>query len=525
MTKLEFDIQTALLQLKGKIAKATFDSRRRYFNQLVAMANTMHITEPCQRLYDAFIADDHGSPERHSQHKRCVRLLDKVAATNANDEKGMFFTERLMPTKQEIQEFFRDKVFPFYGEIPLNYLIIKAEIEMEYLHLSESTMGQYRHCWNIINCYCFKLGTVSFDKGILDRFLSDITEHYHIGTMKRWKWKTYRKAIHILCEVAETGVFHWRHISKQTTLMKNPEFEKIRFEYRVFLTCKNLQKNTVELYDYVFRQAIKYFRVTTVEGLFSLKPEDIRYVISGFAAICNNESMTTILPILRSILKELHSRGWIENDISGAVISGYIRKRSVSAYILPEDEKHLVEQLDNESKRNKAIILLALRLGLRDCDITRLTFDEIDWVNDRIIIDQKKTGNPLKLPLLPEVGNALMDYIENERPKHKDRYRYIFLREQAPYNKLSSVYQICSRLLLKLGITPVNGNKKGVHLFRYSLVHKLLKAKVPHQVITETLGHTSKESDKPYLSMEESMLRQCALDLSIIGSISWEVKA
>jgi len=53
------------------------------------------------------------------------------------------------------------------------------------------------------------------------------------------------------------------------------------------------------------------------------------------------------------------------------------------------------------------------------------------------------------------------------------------------------------------------------------MVHKLLAAKVPHQVITDALGHTSKESDKPYMSMEESMLRMCALNLSVIGRISW----
>jgi hypothetical protein len=61
-----------------------------------------------------------------------------------------------------------------------------------------------------------------------------------------------------------------------------------------------------------------------------------------------------------------------------------------------------------------------------------------------------------------------------------------------------------------------------MHLYRYTLVHRLLKLKVSHQIITDTLGHTSKESDKPYLSMEESMLRMCALDLSQIGRIAWK---
>jgi hypothetical protein len=101
-----------------------------------------------------------------------------------------------------------------------------------------------------------------------------------------------------------------------------------------------------------------------------------------------------------------------------------------------------------------------------------------------------------------------------------DRYPYIFLRKQAPYNKITSAYSTCSGLLKKLRIKPVNGQAAGVHVFRYTMVHRLLAGKTPHQVITNALGHSSKESDKPYLSMEESMLRLCALDLSVVGRVS-----
>jgi integrase len=217
-----------------------------------------------------------------------------------------------------------------------------------------------------------------------------------------------------------------------------------------------------------------------------------------------------------------HTTGLISKDLSGIVMGCFVQRCSVAAYLSEKDQVKLVAQLAKESKRTKAVILLAMHLGLRDCDICNLTFQVIDWRDDRIRLIQKKTGEPLVLPLLSDVGNALMDYILNERPKRTDNYPYIFLRRQAPHQKLTSVYPICSRLLRCLGIKPVNGTATGVHLFRYSIAHKLLAAKVPRQVITDALGHTSKESDKPYLSMDESMLRMCALDLSDIGRISWK---
>lgn len=107
-------------------------------------------------------------------------------------------------------------------------------------------------------------------------------------------------------------------------------------------------------------------------------------------------------------------------------------------------------------------------------------------------------------------------------PKRTDNYPYVFLREQAPFNHLTSIYMICSRMIRQAGIEPVNGGYFGSHLMRYTLVNRMLLTRVPHQVITNTLGHTSKESDRPYISMEESMLRQCALDLSVIGKKSWK---
>lgn len=231
--------------------------------------------------------------------------------------------------------------------------------------------------------------------------------------------------------------------------------------------------------------------------------------------------MATILPILRSLLAFFHRTGLVRKDLSGIVMGSFVQRGSVATYISEKDQTKLTSQLSKESKRTKAVILLAMHLGLRDCDICNLTFQEIDWWNDKIRLIQKKTGEPLILSLLPDIGNALMDYILDERPERADHYPYIFLRKQAPHNKLTSIYSTCSRLLGYLEIKPVNGTATGVHLFRYSMVHKLLTAKVPHRVITDVLGHTSKESDKPYLSMEESMLRMCALNLSVIGRVSW----
>lgn len=444
MTKLETVINTILQQLKTELANETWESRCRYFKQMLKSAKLLGITEPCAKLYDVFIADDNGSPERHALHVRCVKLLDSFACTQAQDEHGLLFNEPPPPDDTEVHEFFQGREFPITADVRLDLLIVKAEIEMRYLHLTDSTIGQYKHSWMNIRHYFYDAGVSTYDESLLKCFIQEINNLRNKGSMKEWKWKINRKAAHVLIEVANTGRFLWKR------------------------------------------------------------------------------SMATTLPILRSQLAFFHTTGLISKNLSGIVMGCFVQRCSVAAYLSEKDQVKLVAQLAKESKRTKAVILLAMHLGLRDCDICNLTFQVIDWQDDRIRLIQKKTGEPLVLPLLPDVGNALMDYILNERPKRTDNYPYIFLRRQAPHQKLTSVYPICSRLLRCLGIKPVNGTATGVHLFRYSIAHKLLAAKVPHQVITDALGHTSKESDKPYLSMDESMLRMCALDLSDIGRISWK---
>ena len=236
----------------------------------------------------------------------------------------------------------------------------------------------------------------------------------------------------------------------------------------------------------------------------------------------NLNSRGTIFPIIRQILKYFFAAGFIPADYSGIVLTPAYQHMHLRPFITAEDEEKLYLTMKEAPLRTKAMLRLALRLGLRDIDICNLLFSQIDWKNDRIVLEQEKTGTTLYLPLLEDVGNAVMDYIMKERPKAARGCPYVFVRKQAPFKKLESMYMICSRLFAEADIRPVNRDSRGTHVCRYTLTHKLLLNKVPHQVVTDTLGHISKESDKPYLSMEEQMLRECPLDFSLVGQKYWE---
>lgn len=184
-------------------------------------------------------------------------------------------------------------------------------------------------------------------------------------------------------------------------------------------------------------------------------------------------------------------------------------------YLTEGEIKAVRNTLDEEgvSLRNKAVILLLLFTGLRGCDIAGLTFESIDWQAERITITQKKTAIPLELPLSAIVGNAIYDYISEERPDTGERF--LFLSENFPYSPVDSgcIAGIVSKVFQMAGIRQNAGDRKGTHIFRHNLASSMLENGVPQPVISRTLGHTAPESLEPYLRADFIHLKECALSV------------
>lgn len=127
-----------------------------------------------------------------------------------------------------------------------------------------------------------------------------------------------------------------------------------------------------------------------------------------------------------------------------------------------KDELKSVEEAVDTStaigKRDYAIILLSTRLGLRAGDIAGMTFDSIDFERESLGFLQDKTKNPIELVLLPEVRDALKDYIENGRPESSSGY--VFLSVKNPHRVIDRtlVHHITTQFLDKAGVDYTGKN-------------------------------------------------------------------
>lgn len=184
----------------------------------------------------------------------------------------------------------------------------------------------------------------------------------------------------------------------------------------------------------------------------------------------------------------------------------------------PEENDLIVEALEGNqgclSYRTKAIGKLAYFTGMRRSDIANLRFDNISLDKEEISFIQQKTGLSVCIPLTPVVGNAIYDYIVNERPQCDSDY--IFISAHNPFIKISpqSVSVTAHLIFKECNIRQEKGRREGLHLFRHAFASDLIAKDVTNNVVSELMGHASLKSLNPYLDADIEHLRECALSVA-----------
>ncbi len=219
--------------------------------------------------------------------------------------------------------------------------------------------------------------------------------------------------------------------------------------------------------------------------------------------------------ILRNFIKYLYEEGLVSKDYSRNIPSDNYRQQARLPSTFAKEEIDLfISSIDRGSpkgKRDYAIFLLALRLGFRASDIANLKFENISWQTNEFTFEQQKTAKSITLPILAEVGNALIDYLKYGRPVSSERH--CFLQVVPPYKKIVS-HDVgnCVGFYLKRSGIDLHNRKHGPHALRHSFASRLLNDATPLPVISESLGHSTSMSTMFYLRIDTSSLKQCALE-------------
>ena len=221
-----------------------------------------------------------------------------------------------------------------------------------------------------------------------------------------------------------------------------------------------------------------------------------------------------------ALTKHLYLSEKIPNDFTKRIpkFKNVEPARQPSVYSEEEIRKILsvIDQSSPIGKRNFAIVLMVLLLGVRGCDVANLQMNNIDWANEKILFTQVKTGKPASYPLLPALSNAIMQYLEYGRRESAEPF--IFLLERPPFNQLtaSAIGHVFERTIRRANINP-NGRTTGSRAFRSTLATDVTNAGVGIHTTMDILGHSSIDMVKYYADIDFEKVRLCAGDVPPIS--------
>ncbi len=212
---------------------------------------------------------------------------------------------------------------------------------------------------------------------------------------------------------------------------------------------------------------------------------------------------------VRAFLKFCSLEGLIDLDLSAAAPSITGRRSHVLPQgIKPEDATALLVSCDRSQiigRRDHAVLLILLRLGLRSIEVARLRRDDIDWRAGQMVI-RGKGGCEESLPLPAEVGESVVSYLHNGRPVSGSREVFLTLCAPLVALKRGSVSLIVRRACLRAGIAPM-----GAHRLRHALACDMVAAGASLPEIGQVLRHRHLSSTAIYAKTDVVQLRSLAL--------------
>jgi len=387
---------------------------------------------------------------------------------------------------------------------------------------SNSVIDQYRREWRRLGQYMTANNLTVYKPDVGTKYLLETIEAIEGRSLPRSKRNIIRM-VTVLSDFAATGTIRKRK-KKEMSRSLDGLIGKVMAEYIV--QCHKLQNLSLSTRQSMNRYLSVFLDYLDTCGILSLEKltPDLIFSFAGYLHSGAYSVITKHFIILKvnQFLSYLYTTGILQVDYSRVMPKDkYVRQPKLPSYYSEEEVELLVGNIDRanpKGKRDYAMVLLAVRLGLRCSDVSNLQFKNIIWERGIISLTQQKTGEKLELPLFNEIGDAIIDYLKHGRPE--SNLPFVFLRQIPPYDNMdhNALNGIIQKYISRSGI-KYDERHHGPHAFRHSLATNLLAKETPLPVISSVLGHKCTESTMFYLRVDVNSLKKCALEVPSVENL------
>ncbi len=297
---------------------------------------------------------------------------------------------------------------------------------------------------------------------------------------------------------------------KLSQKLKGRDLPGIEFteKYLYHLCSRNRRPNTLELNYTSIRLFLEFLNTKGIVCIEAVSRKDIEAFIEheqdrGMKPMTVRGRLGLIKAFLRYLIEE----GVVRDEVLSKRISVKVPDGLPKA-IAPEDVTALLSVIDNT--RNRALVLMLLRTGMRIGELLALRIQDIDLREQKVFIHEaRKTGMGRVVYFSADAKEALTAWLGKKDPRE----------EVLIYGKkYESITYAAARLMFVKCLKKAGLDHKGytLHCLRHTFASELLNAGMRLECVQPLLGHTSIEVTRRYARLtdktrEEEYFRAMAL--------------
>jgi integrase/recombinase XerD len=348
------------------------------------------------------------------------------------------------------------------------------------------------------------------------RQLRDHHVESFVGTLPVLRWKSQysrpsgrgrRAARSMLRYLRSSGIVQPEPVADRTYAWILDEWLDFLYRHR------GLTAKSVDVYRRNVEAFLKDLGEEASPGRFgALLPGRVREYLRHQAPRFARATRKNLVITLRSFLRFAFGADHLQRDIARTIerVPCFAHDRLPRGPRWEYLSKLLatVDRGARSGRRNFAILLILMTYGVRAGQLTNLRLDDVHWRDSRIVFPSAKGGRLINAPLTAAVGDALLQYIREDRPLGPARQ--VFLSLVPPFRPLAagSVYHVVSQAFLLSGVeTP----HRGSHAIRHAWATRAFAQGQRLKTVADLMGHRSLESTRIYTKVDYTQLRSVGL--------------